>query len=332
MRRLRAYFQSGIDTSFAPLPRDLAMLVLRAAGPDLFEVLAWANRVRHQFKGDTVRLCAIANAKSGRCPEDCAYCSQSSRHQTDAPSYPLRAADDLVASARAAGAQGAYAFGLVTSGARVAGSRDLDVLERAISGIGAAGLHPCGSLGLMRRADLVRLRAAGLRRFHHNLETARSFFPQLCTTHRYEDRVATVRLAQELGFSTCSGGIFGVGESLEQRVELCYALQELAPDSIPLNFLDPRPGTPLESADLLTPGDCLRIIALFRLAHPQRDVLVCGGRERNLRQLQPLLFAAGANGLMVGDLLTTTGRRPEQDRELVHDLGLHLEAAACAPT
>jgi len=330
VQRLRAFFRSGIDASVAPLPRELALAVLRADGPDLFELLAWSNRVRHQFKGDTIRLCGIANAKSGRCAEDCTYCAQASRYHTDAPSYPMRAAEDLVAGARAARDQGACAFGLVTSGARVAGDRELATLAAAVAGVEAVGLMPCGSLGALRRAELQQLQAAGLRRVHHNLETARSFFPRICTTHTYEDRVATVRLAQELGFSTCSGGIFGVGESLPQRVELCYELQDLAPDSIPLNFLDPRPGTPLESADHLTACDCLRIIALFRLAHPRRDILVCGGRERNLRQLQPLLFAAGANGLMVGDLLTTAGRRPSQDRELVHDLGLRLEGVACA--
>ena len=305
-------------------------MVLRADGPDLFEVLAWSNRVRHEFKGDTVRLCGIANAKSGRCAENCAYCSQASRYATDAPSYPMQAAEDLVAGARAARDQGACAFGLVTSGARVAGARDLDILATALAGVRAVGLLPCASLGAMRRDDLLRLRDAGLRRVHHNLETARSFFPQVCTTHTYAERVATVRLAQELGFSTCCGGIFGVGESLEQRVELCYELEGLAPDSIPLNFLDPRPGTPLASASYLTPRDCLRIIALFRLAHPRRDILVCGGRERNLRQLQPLLFAAGANGLMVGDYLTTAGRPPTRDHELAHDLGLRLESEPCA--
>jgi biotin synthase len=325
LQRLRDFFRRGLDGRFPPLPRDLAPAVLHADGPDLFEVLAWSNRVRHELKGDTVRLCGIANAKSGRCAEDCAYCSQASRYHTDAPSYPMRAPEDLLALAHAARDQGACAFGLVSSGARVAGARDLAILATALAGIRAVGLLPCGSFGAMHREDLLQLRAAGLRRVHHNLETARSFFPQVCTTHTYADRLTTVRLARNLGFSTCSGGIFGVGESLEQRIELCYELQELAPDSIPLNFLDPRPGTPLAKADHLTPRDCLRIIALFRLAHPGRDILVCGGRERNLRQLQPLLFAAGANGLMVGDLLTTAGRPPGADRELVLDLGLRLE-------
>jgi biotin synthase len=240
----------------------------------------------------------------------------------------MRAAEDLVAGARAARDQRAGAFGLVTSGARVAGERELALLATAVAGIRALGLLACGSLGAMGREDLLRLRAAGLQRVHHNLETAASFFPQICTTHTHADRVATVRLAQELGFSTCSGGIFGVGESPAQRIELCYELEALAPDSIPLNFLDPRAGTPLASASHLSPRDCLKITALFRLAHPRRDILICGGRERNLRQLQPLLFAAGANGLMVGDLLTTAGRPPAQDHELVHDLGLRLEGEA----
>jgi biotin synthase len=325
LQALRDFFRGGIDGTFAGLPRDLALDVLRAEGPDLFDVLAWSNRVRDLFRGDRIRLCSIANAKSGRCAEDCAFCSQSSRHGTDAPSYPMRPAADLVASARAARAHGAREFSLVTSGVRVRSGRELDILATAIAGIRAAGLEPCASLGTVHREQLLALREAGLTRLHHNLETARSFFPQLCTTHAYDDRVATVRHARELGFYTCSGGIFGVGETAEQRVEFCYELRELAPDSIPLNFLDPRPGTPLATARHLTPRDCLKIIALFRLAHPRRDIFVCGGREVNLRQLQPLLFAAGANGMMVGGYLTTPGRAPADDHELTRDLGLRLE-------
>jgi biotin synthase len=332
VKRLRDFFSGGIDDAFAGLPRELALDVLRADGPDLFDVLAWSNRVRHHFKGDAIRLCGIANAKSGRCAEDCAFCSQASRYSTDAPSYPLRPPEDLVASARAARAHGAVEFSLVTSGVRVQAAREVAALATAVAGIRAAGLEPCASLGAMQREHLLELRAAGLTRLHHNLETARSFFPRLCTTHAYDDRVATVRLARELGFYTCSGGIFGVGESRAQRVELCYELQELGPDSIPLNFLDPRPGTPLAGAHDLTPRDCLRIIALFRLAHPRRDLFVCGGREKNLHQLQPLVFAAGANGVMVGGYLTTPGRPPAEDHQMLADLGLRLEGQdPCRP-
>jgi biotin synthase len=331
LQRLRDFFRGGIDAGFSPLPRDLALDVLRADGPDLFDLLAGANRVRHTLKGDTIRLCGIANAKSGRCAEDCSFCSQSSRYATAAPSYPMRAPDDLVAAACAARDHGAVEFSLVTSGERVQSAREVGALAAAIAGVRAAGLESCASLGAMRREQLQQLRAAGLTRLHHNLETARSFFPRLCTTHTYDERVATVRLAQELGFYTCCGGIFGVGESLEQRVELCYELQELGPDAIPLNFLDPRPGTPLAGATNLTPRDCLRIIALFRLAHPRRDLFVCGGREVNLRQLQALVFAAGANGMMVGGYLTTPGRPAGEDHQLVRDLGLELEGLAqCA--
>ena len=331
MPHLRDFFGAGIDATFTGLPRELALDVLRADGPDLFDLLAWSNRVRHLFKGPGVRLCSIANAKSGRCAEDCTFCAQSSRYATDADSYPMRPAADLVASARAARAHGVREFSLVTSGLRVGTDREVDTLAAAVQGIREAGLEPCASLGALRRDHLLQLRAAGLTRFHHNLETSRSFFPKVCTTHSYDDRVATVRLARELGFYTCSGGIFGVGESREQRVELCYELQALAPDSIPLNFLNPRPGTPLAEAHHLTPRDCLTIVALFRLAHPRRDLFVCGGREVNLRQLQPLVFAAGANGMMVGGYLTTPGRPPAEDQQLVEDLGLHIEGATpCA--
>jgi len=325
---LRDFLGAGIDATYTGLPRELALDVLCAEGPDLFDLLAWSNRVRHLFKGQGVRLCSIANAKSGRCAEDCAFCAQSSRYDTDADSYPMRPAADLVACARAAKEHGVREFSLVTSGAYVGTDREVDTLATAVRAIHEAGLEPCASLGAMRREHLLALRAAGLTRFHHNLETARSFFPRVCTTHAYDDRLATVRLAQELGFRTCSGGIFGVGETLEQRVELCYELLDLAPDSIPLNFLNPRPGTPLADAHHLTPRDCLKIVALFRLAHPRRDIIVCGGREVNLRQLQPFLFAAGANGIMVGGYLTTPGRPPADDHQLVADLGLLIEDTA----
>jgi biotin synthase len=327
MQALRAHFAAGVDPSYAGLPRALALAVLAAEGPDLLDLLAFANRVRHVFKGDTVRLCGIANAKSGRCTEDCAFCSQASRYSTDAPSYPMRSADELLAGALAARAQGAREFSLVTSGRRVASVEELTTLGTAVRAIHDAGLEACASLGRMRRDDLLALQAAGLTRLHHNLETARSFFPTVCTTHAYDERVATVRLAKELGFYTCSGGLFGLGETDAQRVELCYDLRELEPDSIPLNFLNPRPGTPLADANHLTPRDCLKVVALFRLAHPRRDIFVCGGREVNFRQLQSLLFAAGANGIMVGGYLTTAGRAAAEDHELVRDLGLRLEGA-----
>ena len=183
-------------------------------------------------------------------------------------------------------------------------------------------MESCASLGILSEETLTSLKSSGLHSFHHNLETSRSFFPNICSTHDYEDDVNAVRRAKKLGFYVCSGGIFGLGESNAHRVELADTLRELDVDSIPINFLNPRPGTPLANQSSLTPVECLKIIALFRFMLPQKDIVICGGREMNLRDLQPLIFAAGANGMMIGNYLTTFGRDHEKDLQMVKDLGL----------
>jgi len=184
------------------------------------------------------------------------------------------------------------------------------------------GLETCVSLGTLPPSDVEYLLSRGLRSVHHNLETSRSFFPKVCTTHDYEEDVAAVRAAKAAGAWVCCGGIFGLGESPEDRVELALTLRELGVDSIPVNFLNPVPGTPLEGRRELSPIDCLRIIAMLRLTNPTREIIVCGGREVNLRDLQALMFAAGATGTMVGDYLTTAGRAAEEDLRMLRDLGL----------
>ncbi|MBI5233854.1 MAG: biotin synthase BioB, partial [Deltaproteobacteria bacterium] len=214
-------------------------------------------------------------------------------------------------------------FSIVASGARIEKESDIDKLIAALEGMREeTGLERCASLGMLRKETLKRLRDAGLQSYHHNLETSRGFFPAVCTTHDYEDDVNTVKTAKALGFYVCSGGIFGLGESWEHRVELAFTLKELDVDSIPINFLNPRTGTPLGSADNLTPLICIRIIMLFRFILPAKDIVICGGRPTNLRHLQPLIFAAGANGVMIGDYLTTSGRDVEDDLKMILDLGL----------
>jgi biotin synthase len=214
-------------------------------------------------------------------------------------------------------------FSIVTSGTGVVDDAEIEILSGALREMKKhTSLETCASLGIMTEERLKALKEAGLESFHHNLETARSFFPSICTTHDYDDDVSTVRLAKKLGFHVCSGGVFGLGESFEQRVELIETLRSLDVDSVPVNFLDPRPGTPLEGKASLTPRECLRIIALTRLMLPTKDIVVCGGRPRNLRDLATLVFVFGANGLMVGDYLTTPGRRVEDDLKMIEDLGL----------
>ena len=295
---------------------------------DIFEVLAVTERVRRRHRGLEVNLCSIVNAKSGLCREDCSFCAQSVHHGSPIDTYPMVPSDRIVKAAASALRNGAREFSIVTSGTGVEKDRDVSTLVEALERIKEnVPLERCASLGILRRDTLKRLKEAGLESYHHNLETSRNFFPKICTTHDYDDDVETVRTAKELGFYVCSGGLFGLGEGWRDRVELAATLRELDVDSIPINFLNPRPGTPLEGAKNLTPLECLKIIALFRLMLPDKDIIVCGGREVNLRELQPLIFAAGANGMMVGNYLTTPGRDPQKDLAMLRDLGLRPRGA-----
>ena len=270
-------------------------------------------------------LCVIINAKSGLCSEDCAFCSQSVRARTGVPAYPLLPQEQLVEAARAAAANGASRFSLVTSGRGIAAKSDRDALVAGVAAIReAVDINICASLGIADRGFLADLKAAGLKRFHHNLEAAPSFFPKICTTHTFQDRVATIEAAKAAGLEVCVGGIVGLGESLAQRCELTQAIGELDPDAIPLNFLHPLPGTRLGDRAKLTPLEALKTIAAFRLTLPHKTIIICGGRQATLRSLAPLIFAAGANGLMTGDYLTTKGRLPEDDRLMLADMGLEL--------
>lgn len=290
---------------------------------DIFEILASTDRIRRFFKGNDVNLCSIINAKSGLCSEDCAFCSQSVHYDTGVKTYPMVEHQKIVEAAKGAMLNGAREFSIVTSGASVEKDNDVNILAQALKEMKAqVALERCASLGIMNEEALRKLKDAGLQSYHHNLETARSFFPNICTTHDYEDDVNTIRTAKKLGFYACCGGVFGLGESREQRVELALTLRELDVDSVPINFLNPRPGTPLENANYLTPIECLKIISLYRFMLPTKDIVVCGGRHVNLRDMQSLIFAAGANGMMIGNYLTTLGRPPEEDLKMVRDLGL----------
>jgi biotin synthase len=297
-----------------------AMVILGASGADLTLLLAGAHRIRERAFGNRIELCSIINAKSGRCAENCAFCAQSAHHRTSAPTYPLKTRDEIVKGARQAQAEGSHCYGIVTSGTRVREGEEFERILAAIREIrSTTTIEPSASLGLLDEQTAWALSNAGCVTYHHNLETARSFFPHICTTHDYEEDVQTVRLAKAAGMKVCCGGIFGLGESLEQRVELAFTLRELEVDSVPLNFLNPIAGTPLEGKMDLTPLDCLRIIALFRYLLPERRISVCGGREPNLRDFQSWIFMAGASGTMVGNYLTTSGRDRDADLQMFRD-------------
>jgi len=315
----------------APIGGEEARRLIRHdAGPALEALMERARKVREAVHGREVALCGITNAKSGRCPEDCGFCSQSAHYpEAEAPVYPLLSADEIVEQAKAAERAGAREFSIVTSGTRISGDRGRPGLEDAIRRIRAeTAIEPCASLGLVGERELSRLRAAGLLHYHHNLESARSFFPNVCSTHAWEEQLETIRAAKRLGFQICSGGILGMGETPEQRVELGEALRELGVDCVPLNFLNPRPGTPMASLRVLTPGECLAAIAVFRLMMPRAHVFVMGGREVTLGIRQAEVFRAGADGTMVGNYLTSAGGAPDSTVAMVEGQGLALRPPA----
>ena len=293
------------------------------SGSDIFSLFTSASRIKEHFLGEQVFLCSIINAKSGRCPENCSFCAQSAHHATDAPVYPLVDEDRMVDGARQAEGNGSSCYGIITSGTGINKGEELERICRAVRRIkNDTSITPSCSLGIIDLQTAIALKAAGVETYHHNLETARSFFPHICTTHDYDDDVNTVILAKRAGLKVCCGGIFGLGESAAQRVELALTLRELDVDSVPLNFLNPIEGTKLAGASHITPVECLKTIALFRFILPGKKISVCGGREKNLRDLQSWIFFAGASGTMIGNYLTTTGRPAEQDWQMLKDLEL----------
>jgi biotin synthase len=320
--------QQLIEQVLSGTPPTIAqgLALLHSRGAALTAYLAGAHALKERQFGDRVSLCSIINAKSGRCAENCAFCAQSAHFQTNAPVYPLKTRAEIVAGAHRAQAEGSHCYGIVTSGSRPATGPEWNAMLDAIREIRATcQIEPSASLGLLDATMAQQLTDAGCVTYHHNLETARSFFPQICSTHAYEEDVTTVRLAKEAGMKVCCGGILGLGESLEQRIELAQTLRELAVDSVPLNFLNPIPGTPLAGQQQLTPLDCLRAIALFRYFLPATPIRVCGGRETNLREFQSWIFMAGASGTMIGNYLTTTGRDRETDLQMLRDAEVAID-------
>ncbi|RLB11983.1 MAG: biotin synthase BioB [Deltaproteobacteria bacterium] len=292
---------------------------------ELQELIKIADPLRKDHKGDTIFTCAIINAKSGACPEDCAFCAQSAHHKTEIDVYPLVSEDRIVRMAEEMKKSGATRFSIVTSGNRLK-DREIESVANTIRLIREkVGIRVCASLGMLDE-DMARiLKDAGLDRYHHNLETAKSFFPNICTTHAYEEDIETLWVAKNVGLKVCSGGIMGLGEGWEHRIELAFTLREIDVDSIPINFLNPIPGTRLQDMPLLAPTDALKAIAIFRIINPEKDITICGGREKVIREYQSDIFAAGANGIMIGNYLTTKGRGIKEDMEMIEKMGLNLE-------
>ena len=279
--------------------------------------------VRTAFKGDEVKICSIVNAKAGRCQEDCSFCGQASKFSTDSPEYGLLDVESIVTAAKEAEAFGSNEFSIVTSGTALDKREELDRVIEAIKRIKAeTQLEVCCSLGLMSKEHLVELKEAGLDRCHHNLETAASHFEKIVTTHTYEDEKQAIQNAKSAGLKVCVGGIFGMGESFAQRVELAFDIKDLETETFPINFLKPLEGTAMEDMGLMPVEEALRTIALLRLTLPKIDLFVCGGREEVFNGCQEKLFSAGANGILGGNYLTTKGQDPKKDIEMIERLGL----------
>ena len=267
-----------------------------------------ADEIRERFCGDAFDLCAIVNAKSGRCSEDCKFCAQSSRYPTQCEVYPLMSVDAALAEAKRVAALGVPRFSFVTSGRKL-NARELETICEATRRVrDETGMTVCGSLGLLDASEFARLREAGMTRIHNNLETSRRFFPSICTTHSYDEKLAALRAARDVGMSLCSGGIFGLGETPEDRVDMALTLRELDVESVPINFLNAIPGTPLHNPTLMpvAGAEARRIVAVYRFLLPHAAIRLAGGR-RLLNDHGVGCFHSGANATITGDMLTTAG-------------------------
>lgn len=312
------------------LTREEARAVLAAPDDEMLLQLAAAYRVRHHFHGRRVRLHVLLNAQSGLCPEDCGYCSQSSVSTAEIEKYPFLAHERILAAADRAATLRAGTFCLVISG-RAPGRRVFDRVVSAVREVKARhDLHVCACLGLLDETHVRELEAAGVDQVNHNLNTSRRFTGEIVSTHTFDDRRATVERIAETRMKTCSGGIIGMGETHDDVIDLAMSLRELGVISVPVNFLIPIAGTPLEERGQLTPQYCLRVLCLFRLLLPSQEIRIAGGREVHLRSLQPLgLYPA--NSIFIGDYLTTSGQSARADYEMIRDAGFELEAPDGSP-
>jgi biotin synthase len=307
--------------------REDALQILQESDDRLLDLLSAAFVIRRKYFGKKVKLNMILNAKSGLCPEDCFYCSQSIISEAPVEKYPLLSKETILAGAEEARRRKAGTYCIVMSGRRPS-NREIDQVVEAVREIRAnTDLKICCCLGFLSPEHAEKLADAGVQRYNHNLNTSQKNYENICTTHTYEDRVETIQQVKQAGMSPCSGAIFGMGETDEERVDIAFSLKALDADSIPCNFLNPIDGTPLAGRRELTPTACLKILAMMRFVNPTKEIRISGGREVNLRHLQPLgLYAA--NSIFVGDYLTTEGQLPDADWQMIEDLGFEIEECA----
>src|SRR4051795_11676463 len=285
---------------------------------------AW--KVRQENFGDSTDMCSLVNAKSGGCAEDCGFCAQSRYAESDTPMHAMMEPEQILEHAKAAEAAGAHRFCMVTQGQGLSKRDFAKILEGARLVAEQTNLKRCASIGHMSAGRAQALREAGIQRVHHNVESARSYYPEVSTTVRYEGRIRTIEAVRDAGLETCVGGILNLGESREQRVEMAFQLAELNPTSVPINLLNPRSGTKFGDRELMDPHEVVKWVAIFRLILPDALFRLCGGRNENLGagELQQLAVKAGLNGVMMGNFLTTLGSDPEDDRAMFDELGLNV--------
>lgn len=303
------------------LSRDEALTLLSLGKTHVMHLLAGADEIRRHYCGEAMDFCADVNARSGRCSENCKFCAQSGWYHTGVQEYPLRSTEDLLAEAKQAEAYGAKRFGLVTSGRGQEAEQFASIVQTVRAIKRETKLKVCCSLGLLTTAQLRELKDAGVYRIHCNLETSKRYFPSICTTHTWQEKADHIHRIQAVGLDVCAGGIIGLGETDEDRVDLALALRDFHVQSVPLNIFSPIKGTPFADKPVLQPMEICRTMAMFRYVLPTATIRVCAGREGALRDMQGLALMAGLNGAMIGGYLTISGRPPDRDKQLARDAG-----------
>lgn len=303
--------------------REEATWLIRQDEPEL---MRGATQIREAHFGNSIQLCAIINAKSGKCDMDCRFCSQSAHNSTAIETYPFIDSRALKTQIHETIDSGDRRCGIVTSGGKLSATELEEMMETVHTISGGSPSPVCASLGRLTKEELIALRAAGISRFHHNLESSEAYYPKICSTQEWSQRLETVKAAQAAGLAVCCGGLFGLGEGWNERIDLALTLRALDIDSVPVNFLYAHPGTPLKDAPPLSAKAALRIIALYRFMLPTATLRICGGRTHVLGERQGDLFAAGANGLMTGNYLTVAGSQYDADLAMIRDLNMEVVA------
>ena len=303
---------------------DALWLFNLESSADILDLLSWANRIREHFKGNKIHLCSIVNAKAGACSENCSFCAQSSFYQTGSPKYGFVDPEPVQEAAEEAHKNSVTAVGLVAAWKGLNEGPILDEVCERIREIKAGGkTRPDASLGIIKKQAVAdRLKEAGLECYGHNLESSRRFFPKTCSTHTFDDRLETIGYLKKAGIKICSGGIIGMGETREDRCDLALELRAIGANVVPVNILNPIPGTPFEKTPSLPVMEILKTIACFRFILPRQEIMIAGGRTVNLRDAQSMIFMAGASALMVGNYLTILNQPVEKDLQMIKDLGL----------